>query len=423
MKIKKLVIFIGIIIFIAVGVCFLIYTTAGSKFAADIAISKFIDHEELIYKNLEGSLYEGMTFKNLEVKDIRELPEGSTLKIQKLFLNLTSFSLNGLNVETENVRLKLPDSDPIVMSGSFKKQQLDLNIFSKGVTVREVLGYIPDFKLLIPIKGEVNGIDLYITGHYLEPTVKGTFEIDQFIYKGFLLSNAPVSVDINLTDVRSDVKIHGNVLIKEGELQTNKVLITLGSGNLKFSGPWNQPELNIKGNAKVEKAKIQITLKGTIEDPKLNLSSDPAYTKQKLMVMLATGKSWQSVEDSIDNGFNSAALTKDFIDYFFFAGKSNQFAEKFGISEFSVKFDENRKGISAKKEITDKLEIGYGVEQSNGEDESKYTSQKIEGEVKVTDRLSVGVERESKKLESNGLLDEQLNQNNDKIMLKYKKSF
>jgi len=423
MKINKLIVFGGIIFLLVATVCLLVYTTPGSKFVANKIISRYVEHEDLVYKNLDGNLGNGMEFKNLELKDIKNFPEGSTLQIQRLFLNLTSLSLNGVYAEFENIRLKLPDSDPIVMSGLFKERQLDINIYSIGFTVTEVLSYLPDFKKLIPIKGDVNEIDLYVTGSYLEPRVKGTLVIDRFVYKGFLLSNAPIGVDIQLKDIKDGVKLHGSVILEKGELQTKKVLVKLEQGDLNFSGPWNQPRINLKGSAKVEKTKISIGLKGTVEKPELALSSEPSYPRQKLMIMLATGKSWQSVEDSIDNGLNSAALTKDFVDYFFFAGKSNQFAKRFGISDFSIKLDGNNRGIAAKKELSEKLEVGYGVEQSKGSEEQKNITQKLEGEYKLNEKISVGVEREIKQKQSNGLLDEQVNENNDKVLLKYKKSF
>jgi len=422
MKNKNLIIIIFVLVVI-LSLYFFIYTTSGSKLVADKMITKYINHEDLLYKNLEGNIGNGLTFENLEIKDIKEFPQGTTLKIQRLFVNLTSFSINGIEIEMENTRLRLPDSDPIVISGVFKEQKFDLNIFSKGFKVNEVLTYLPDFKQLIPIKGDVNEIDLFVTGHYLEPIVKGNFLIEKFVYKGFLLTNVPMSIDIQIKDIKKDVKLYGHVYLEKGELQTKRVLVKLDKSDLNFSGHWNQPQINFKGTSRVEKTKISIGLKGTLEKPELILSSEPLYPRQKLMIMLATGKSWQGVEDSIDNGLNSAALMKDFIDYFFFAGKSSRFAKRFGISDFSVKLDQNHKGILAKKELSEKLQVGYGIEQKKTADQLIDVSQKLEGEYKVNEKISVGLEREIKKKQTNGALDEQVDENNDKVFLKYKKTF
>ena len=419
----KLIIVIGIIGLFILSFYFLVYTTRGSKIVAQKVISEFVEKDNVVIDNFQGNLASGVTIENLDIKDVKNFPKGTVLKIQRLFFDLTSLALNGIYAEVENTRLILPDSDPILISGTFKEQQFDLNIYSKGVTLSEVLSFLPDLKSLVPIKGDINDVDLYITGHYLEPVVKGSFIIEKFLYKGFLLTNVPLALDMRLKDIQSEIKLFGSVNLEKGEFHTNRVLVKLGKGSLKFSGPWDKPRINLRGSSIVEKVKISIVIKGTVEKPELTLTSESGYSQQKLMIMLATGKSWQSVEDSIDTGLNSAALTKDFIDYFFFAGKSNQFAEKFGISEFSVTFDEEKKGVAAKKEITDKLEVGYGIEQSGAKHETKDVTQKLEGELKINKELSVGVEREIKQNQASDLLNEQVNQNNDKVYIKYKKNF
>jgi len=424
MKIK-VIIFIALLIgILALSGYFVIYTQTGSQFAAEQMISQYVEGGDVDINVTEGNLGSGLTLENVEVRNIRHLPEGSVLRVQKLFLNLTAIHISGLVVEAENIRLKLPNSDPVVVSGSFKDLNLDFNVHSKGFTVTEVISYLPDLKKLVPGKGEVADIDLYVTGHYLEPIVRGEFIIEEFVYQGFVLTQCPLKLDIQLKEIDSDVKIFGNAQIDGGQLETKRVAVKLEQGDLNFNGPWDQPEFHIKGSSKVEKTKISIALKGTLEKPELLLNSEPPYPSEKLMVMLATGKSWQSFEDPGAGSINSAALTRDFIDYFFFAGKSNKFAEKFGISDFSVTIDQNQKGIAAKKGLTDNLEVGYGVVQTKaGGREADSVSRKLEGELKVTDSIKVGVERETTTQSSTGAFEESINQNDDKVLIEYKKSF
>jgi hypothetical protein len=173
----------------------------------------------------------------------------------------------------------------------------------------------------------------------------------------------------------------------------------------------------------VEKTNISIKLTGTKSQPDLQLTSEPPYSKERLMIMLATGKSWQSIDRSLDSGVDSAALTRDFLDYWLFAGKSNQFAQKFGISEFTVQYNDSAKGVAAKKEITDKIGVGYGIEQTVTTEQKKNTTQTIGGEVKLNDKLSVGVERELTTSQTNEAENPTLQEKDEKVMLKYKKSF
>ena len=63
----------------------------------------------------------------------------------------------------------------------------------------------------------------------------------------------------------------GKVLIQDGMLDTKKVSVKLEPIEINFSGPWNQPRLLLKGTSRVEKTNINISLKGTIDNPELSL--------------------------------------------------------------------------------------------------------------------------------------------------------
>lgn len=422
-KILLLFLFVGLLSTAGILMYGSIYTNAGSKILTDTMISKFVENESSSYSSAEGSLKEGIVYKNLEIKDIKGLPKGAVLKVQELNVNLHELSFNGIEIKVENARLSLPDSEAIVLSGSFRNMLIDMNVFSVGFTVRELLTYYPDLKKYLPVQGDISSIDLCVTGSYLEPSIKGSFTADRIVYNAFMLTNSPWQFDIQLKDLSQDIRIFGNANLERGDIVTKRALVQLTKGNLVFSGPVDEVQFDIIGNSEIEKTQIDISLKGTINNPEIALYSDPSYSQQKLMVMLISGKSWKSVEDSLDSGLNSAALTKDFVDYFFFAGRSNQFVKRFGINDFSVKFEENKKGISAKKELSKNLEIGYGIEQTKTNGQTADISQKLGGEVKVTNQLSVGVEREIKKSQADILLNKPADENNNKVFLKYKKNF
>lgn len=408
---------LGILIY---GLCF---TSAGSKILTDTVMSDYAGYGNFDYAAFEGNLGDGLTLRDVELDQVRHLPPGTTIRIQRLFLNITSFNINGAHVEAENVRLKLPGSEPIIIDGTFQDLQLNFNVYSRGFSVRELVAYLPDVKHLIPLNGSVSDIDIFITGHYLEPVVKGDAVIDDFIYQGFELTQAPFAFDLNIKSPKKDAQLFGSVHMEEGLLSTKRVQVRLGRSSLNFAGPWDQPGINLTGTARVEKTMINIALKGTVEKPELLLSSQPPQSQEKLMVMLATGKSWQSTEGAGESKVNSAALAKDFVDYFFLAGRSNQFARRFGISDFSVTFDRDQKGIAAKKEITNKLEIGYGIEKTQGNNLDDSTLQKLEGTYKINDQISVGVEREMQKKQSADVLTDEAGTKNDKVLLEYKTSF
>jgi hypothetical protein len=94
----------------------------------------------------------------------------------------------------------------------------------------------------------------------------------------------------------------------------------------------------------------------------------------------------------------------------------------------AISFDQEsgKKGIAVKKDLTQQLEVGYGVEQQQEQPGGPSTvTQTLGGEIKMTDKISVGVERELKKqydpqLSSPDALPQETD---DKVLLKYKGKF
>jgi len=404
---------------------YLVSTSRGARIVVDKGLEQIFENGESDFEQVKGSLLDGLVIDNLELKNIPKLPEGSVIRIQRITAHLTGLNVKALTVNVQNTRVVLPDSDPVVISGHLKDGLMDFNIYSQGFTVTELKEYFPDLKALIPLKGEASGVDLYISGDYREPNIKGNLIIENFMYKGFILTQSPLSIDVQLKDIDKDVQIYGLVKLEKGSFQTTKkVLVKLTPSVFKFSGLWSDPELNLHGVSKVGKTTIQIAIKGHLPEPDINLTSEPPASKEKLMIMLATGKSWESFDRALDGTLTSGDLTKDFIDYFIFAGRGNQFAQRYGVSEFSITFEETRQGISAKKELGDKIEVGYEAERViDRSREGVETTQKLGGEYKVNENVSVGLEREIKQEFLDGLSDEVRDEAEDTIFIEYKKKF
>ncbi len=409
----------------ACGILWLLRTTQGSQFLAREVMKHYLQDVMITAGEPVGNLVEGMTFANLELDNMKNLPQGSKLKIQKLFIHFTSFGLDGLAVNIDNARLILPDSDTIVFSGTFEKQQSAINIFSQGFTVGEVMGYQRNLKNLIPLKGEIRSLDVYIKGNYQELKVVGDFVVKEFVYQGCILSQSSCKVDLTLKNFNRDLELFGKMNIENGMVNTQKVLIVLEPGEIRFAGPWAKPRFTLKGNARVEKTKIAINVQGALDALQVDLASQPPLSKEKLMIMLATGKSWKSVEDAMATGTFSTDVTKDFVDYIFFAGQGNRFAQQFGVHDVTVTFDQKTKGVGAKKDLSDKLQVGYAAEQRTTKEQKNVINQKAQGEYQLTDQMSVGVEKEILQEKKDAALDNTPNaaKGNDRIYWKYKTSF
>ena len=120
---------------------------------------------------------------------------------------------------------------------------------------------------------------------------------------------------------------HGRMKLSDGLLNgPNNVLVRLGDSQLTFTGRPQWPEINIKGTADVARTRIDITVRGTRKDPKLELSSDPPHTKEQLLMMLATGKAWSGMDEALATNKMTPELTADFIEYVFFRNKRWEFS-------------------------------------------------------------------------------------------------
>lgn len=85
-------------------------------------------------------------------------------------------------------------------------------------------------------------------------------------------------------------------------------------------------------------------------------------------------------------------------------------------------FDKEKKGMEVKNSVTDKVEVGYGVTQTQRHEKTQETTQKVSGEFKVTDAVSVGAEKELKQQDTPGKTPEE-HKTDDKVMIKFKKNF
>jgi hypothetical protein len=72
------------------------------------------------------------------------------------------------------------------------------------------------------------------------------------------------------------------------DLPFSKLEMQSGSITLRPDSPGN-PYLDLKGSSKVSSYLVQVYVSGTVQNPKLVLTSDPPLPESEIMVLLATG--------------------------------------------------------------------------------------------------------------------------------------
>lgn len=427
MRFKKITFFIILIAVIIAAIFFFtqyfLFTTAGSSVIVKFALSKYIPSESINFKKAEGNIMRVFSYTDIVFNDLESLPKGSVLKIQRLDITPAALSHPAFAINIFNGRLTMPMLDIILFDGFFRDGKFDINVYSKNVAVREILGLFTKDSGIKKISGLINDLDVYIKGTLFEPELTGTFKIKKLLREGFSMIDVSGNFNLRLKDFTSRLKLFGVVSLDNATVfGPNTATVNIEKGKIIFNADPKNPSLDLRGVSMVEGVKINIIAKGSFEKPQLHLSSEPALGQDKLLIMLATGKTWKAVEGSLSQGHLSADLAKDFIDYFIFSGSGAKLAELLGVSDISLGLEKDKKTFGFKKAVSDKINATYDVEQAKGKEGEIATTQKAGGEYKISDNVSIGVKKELKGEDKTGQPQDK-QKTDDEINVKFKKAF
>ncbi|MFH1876602.1 MAG: translocation/assembly module TamB domain-containing protein [Candidatus Omnitrophota bacterium] len=425
---KRTIIFFIIVVATAIVVAggviyYIIYTTTGSNAVTLSFLSKYVETGNINIKKTTGNLSEALVYQGIEFREIKGLPKGSALIIQRLEITLNSFGIEGVSIAIHNGQLRCPGAGTVLFYGDYRDGILNITVYAKTIRVRPVLDLFSDNAALKKISGTLADTDITVTGSLFEPEIYGTFVIEKLSREGFFVTACPGEVKLQLKDIKDNLKITGQVVLKSGTISGPKTAdIYLEESKILFVDDPQRPVLDFKGVATVEKIKITIALRGTFAQPELNVMSVPPMSRDRLLLMLITNKTWRSVEAAANKQELSPDIARDFLDYFIFSGSGNAIAEKYGIRDISVKYDKSSTGLGATKDITDKAAISYSIEQPQQKNDNMTAAHKIGAEYKITENISVGAKKE---LIQNGtaLQTSDKQQTDDSVVVKFKKEF
>jgi hypothetical protein len=425
---KKNTLFICSNILIA-GICilalgyYLFFTLDGSEALATFILGKYLQTKNISFEKAEGTLKTKLSLYNVLIENAQKLPPGAVIKVQRIDFSLKELRLRLLSIVVYNGRLKLPFSDTILFYGNYAKQILDLNIYSKKVSAREIIDLFTSKQLLSTMSGVFSDVNLHITGKRKALAMEGKFFIDKIIKGNFSITGCQGSVMMYCDDLFEAMALNGEIVFNSGTAAGhNTAVISLEDSKIVFESDPKRPKFNIRGRAIVEGVKINAVLQGTADSPNLRLSSYPPLTQDLLLVMLATGRSWGTPSQGFGQDKLSADLVRDFVDYFIFAGKGTAIARQLGFSDISLTYNRQTKGVGVKTSIADKVQVSYEVEPTQSGAIEGNATQTVGGQLKITDTVSVAAEKELKQQSS----EENVNKNpneEDKVYLQFKKQF
>jgi hypothetical protein len=423
---KKILLGVLVAVFFAAALFyFLFMTTQGSRLLVHQAISRVAPHESGAQEIVTGNIITGVTMENFELNEIEGLPSGSSLRIQKLYIKGEMFAPESLAVDVENARLRISSSDPLVLKGSIKNKELNFNLYGPGVGINEIKDF-SELAWLRPYSGTLLNPDFLVTGTIERPKVSGGVFVQELRRDAVSLFEIPLNCELEIHPQERTVKLFGTVSAREGWIQSRRTKLLLKESKVTFNGDVLDMQLDLKGEAKIDDVQISVHITGTKDNPQINLTSQPPLSKETLMVMLATGKRWQSLENSLSGGALSSEVAGDFIDFFLFDGPGSKFAQRFGLKDINVTYGQGKQGVGVTSAVTSKVDVGYGVEKTNATElDAATTTQTIEGAYKLTDKVSLELEKKLETQDQTNSLENEANrvQSEDKIMLKFRTKF
>jgi len=425
-KIKLILLIFVIIVLAAMSVVvFMTSTRPGLRMMTNKFITDYVPAEDVTFQDVTGQLSDELVFRQIELKNLKWFPENTVIRIQRLAIRLKSLNPKDAEIDFENIRIFMPYSDPIVISGNYRRGNIACNIYSSNISIEEILTLVPR-KLASNPKGVIKDIDLYLDGPPQEAHVKGTFNIVELIMPMFSLTDAPGDLSLVFRRVETGYEPSGMLQVSQGKVLTKNALLKLEHSILGFTGIFAEPGFDIKGTAAIGKIDIDVALLGTAKAPQWKFSSNtnPPIEEQVLMLMFLTGKNLKGVQSSVDEKRLTPDLAKDMVDYFLFDGEGGRLAQKHGIKDVSIIYQKQTEtaGIGVKKEVTNFLDLGYQVEQKGFDQQTADLKHTLGADLKLNKHFSVQLDKELYQYHNQERLSDPLKPD-DKVLLKYKTWF
>ncbi len=416
--------FAGAFTLLAIAAAFILLTPQGAGFMLHHVTARVMGPGHVVYERLEGSLIRGVEVFNMEVRRPLIFRQGSLVRIQELHMRLARFSIDGLEVSLINARVLDPKADAVVVNGDFSGGHYALNLYTSSLELDVLRQIIRQFRNPPVLQGELQALDLVMSGDLVRPVLKGSFVIGHIPAHGFLLRDAPVDCDLYFTRSGGLWGTYGKMFIHGAWLQAPRSVVRLGECRLIFDGDPRNPQLDIHGVATVARTRITLTVKGTRRDPRVELVSDPSLPQEQLMLMLTTGKRWDSLSGFNSNYKMTPELAGDFVDYFFFGGAGLKVAKFLGLSGISYKIDGATQGVTVNKDLSERLGVGYGVVVgTTGPQGGREVTQKVESEYRVTDNVTLSAQKEVFTAQRSMASGQPRRIPDDRVYLRYRRQF
>ncbi|MCG8430463.1 MAG: translocation/assembly module TamB [Candidatus Omnitrophica bacterium] len=302
----------------AVSVYYLGCTPGGAAFVLNRALSHTDYVQSYGYKQIEGSLLQGLSIRQLVLKGLRDFPEGSECRLSRLDLGLSSV-LPPFNPEVvfSEGRLFLQGSEPVSFEGRYDSGEIRARVEARRMNIESLGEFFAQLSAQArSVSGTLTGADIVLSGPPDELLLKGSLIIEECRYRLFRLRQIPLLFDLVVRKTGDRELVFGTVSITGGTFSGKKTApLLLRESSILFDGEPSLAQLDITAGAQVDEVVITARLRGPMERPEFSLSSEPPLSREELLLILATGYSFRDVVDSVKRDGGIVDKLKDFFTY------------------------------------------------------------------------------------------------------------
>ena len=338
------------------------------------------ENEEIQNIQIEGNLKDKTVFLDKLNFNIGEIYDINLQKnfslLNQAFFNLENF--NG-NFNFDNILINTSKQDKnIVLNVDTKNLKIGHNSYGKGILNSNINININE-QNKISVQGEINVRELKASYNIPAMSIskdkdiiivskKNKSESLDYFFENVALELIVISNDIKYSVKNIDLKVNTILNIKK---EFSKELFIYGSVNeidgtfselgktykiensgVYFRGLSDNPILDIKASTKVEDIDITILISGSLNNPRINLNSNPVMNQKDILSYLIFGTTFSNTSENTQSRQSQASL-------FLLNELSKDYAKELGVDTVYFQYDGKTQYIETHigKNISEKSKV------------------------------------------------------------------
>ena len=338
------------------------------------------ENEEIEKIEIEGNLKDKTVFLDKLNFNIGEIYDINLQKnfslLNQAFFNLENF--NG-NFNFDNILINTSKEDKnIVLNVDTKNLKIGHNSYGKGILNSNINININE-QNKISVQGEINVRELKASYNIPAMSIskdkdiiivskKNKSESLDYFFENVALELIVISNDIKYSVKNIDLKVNTILNIKK---EFSKELFIYGSVNeidgtfselgktykiensgVYFRGLSDNPILDIKASTKVEDIDITILISGSLNNPRINLNSNPVMNQKDILSYLIFGTTFSNTSENTQSRQSQASL-------FLLNELSKDYAKELGVDTVYFQYDGKTQYIETHigKNISEKSKV------------------------------------------------------------------